>query len=162
MQGQFGEGDAWGMDGVQADADGVRVEADFADEARFGDHGYFGAGGRGDGQGDDVGLLADVPLWLEVSVMMVEKHGGVWRWRELTSQFWARRAVEGEWYERAVQPSMVIIPMEISERMFIARISWKARPAPSATATSKENISACDSHSSFLLILNKKQQKDDK
>jgi hypothetical protein len=39
-----------------------------------------------------------------------------------------------EWLEIDVQPSVVIIPIEISERTFIARMSSKERSAPSATA----------------------------
>jgi hypothetical protein len=48
--------------GVQADAYREGIEADFSDEAGFGDHGYFRTCFRYNSECCDVRLLADVPL----------------------------------------------------------------------------------------------------
>jgi hypothetical protein len=79
-----------------------------------------------------------VSAWIREGVWGgVEGEGAGAQARRLTSQFCAKRAEVREWYESEVQPSVAIIPMEISERTFIARMYLKGRSAPSAIAVQR-------------------------
>ncbi len=131
MDGETGEVDATGADGVDADADAAGVEAYLADYAGFGDHAYQGLGGSLDVEVDEVLLLGFFPLgfWL---LKGREGKGG----REgsikggLTSQFWARRDTESVFHAKEVHPS-ASRPMDISCLRFMARTVKNGSPAPS-------------------------------